>query len=139
MSANQPQNPAQQVPHMIAQYQRAIEILTNTIAATRRTLERHDISQEEREHNKQQEQELQAKLTIYQTLINNLTPQIVAQNLQQRVMTQQQQMPMQQQSNAASPSSMPDNMSVSSTPGSPASFGNQNFANNPQFRKDFSF
>jgi hypothetical protein len=72
-------------------------------------------------------------------LINNLTPQIVAQNLQQRVMTQQQQMPMQQQSNAASPSSMPDNMSVSSTPGSPASFGNQTFANNPQFRKDFFF
>lgn len=120
---NQSPTHMQQLPQMIAQYQQNIEFLNNNIAQLRRNMERTDISQEEREVYKKQEQDLQGKLSLHQTLINNLTPQMVAQNLQQRVLSQQ-----------MSPTS--DNMS---TPGSPAAFNQQqqqqqqqlaNFANN---------
>lgn len=118
---NQSPTHMQQLPQMIAQYQQNIEFLNNNIAQLRRNMERTDISQEEREVYKKQEQDLQGKLSLHQTLINNLTPQMVAQNLQQRVLSQQ-----------MSPTS--DNMS---TPGSPAAFNQQqqqqqlaNFASN---------
>lgn len=120
MSNNQPPSHMQQLPQMIAQYQQNIEFLNNNITQLRRNIERTDISQEEREVFKKQEQDLQGKLALHQTLVNNLTPQMVAQNLQQRVLNQQ-----------MSPTTS-DNMS---TPGSPA-FNQQqqqqlaNFSNN---------
>lgn len=119
---NQSPTHMQQLPQMIAQYQQNIEFLNNNIAQLRRNMERTDISQEDREGYKKQEADLQSKLSLHQSLVNNLTPQMVAQNLQQRVLSQQ-----------MSPTS--DNMS---TPGSPAAFNQQqqqqqqlaNFANN---------
>lgn len=124
----------QQLPQMIAQYQQNMEYLNQGLLGVRRNLERTDIQPEERENLRKQEQELQGKLALHQTLISNLTPQMVAHNLQQRMAAAQQQQ--QQQQQMGSPASN-DNMSVNSTPGSPATFATQQpqqnlaaFANN---------
>jgi SMC interacting uncharacterized protein involved in chromosome segregation len=122
--SNTPQaNQLNQLAQKIGQYQQHIEYLNNNIAALRQNIERPDISNDEKEALKKQEQELQSKLVMLQTLISNLTPQMVAQNLQQRVLAQQ--LGNNQQQQMGSPTSATDNMSVSSTPGSPASFNPQ--------------
>jgi len=114
-----------QLPQMIAQYQQNIEYLNNNIAILRRNIERTDISEKDKEQYKKQEQEFQSKLAMLQTLISNLTPQMVAQNLQQRVLSQQMNNNNQQQQQANSPASTNDNMSGTSAPGSPATFNPQ--------------
>lgn len=130
--SNTPQaNQLNQLAQKVGQYQQHIEFLNNNIAALRQNIERPDISNEEKEALRKQEQELQSKLVMLQTLISNLTPQMVAQNLQQRVLAQQLGNNQQQM---GSPSPAPtDNMSISSTPGSPATFNPQQAQQHPNF------
>ncbi|KAI8968867.1 transcription initiation factor TFIID subunit A-domain-containing protein [Mycotypha africana] len=121
--SNTPQQPhLGQLPQMFAQYSQSIELLNNNLTVIRRNLERTDISDKEREQLQKQEQDFQTKLTTLQTLLNNLTPQLVAQNLQQRVLMSQQQ---QQQQSMGSPAPHADTMGIPSNPGSPASFNPQ--------------
>ncbi|CEP13702.1 hypothetical protein [Parasitella parasitica] len=127
----QQQNHMSQLPQMILQYQKNIEFLNNNIALLRSNIERTDISEKDKEQYKKQEQELQTKLAMLQTLISNLNPQMVAQNLQQRVLSQQMNNNNQQQIN--SPALTNDNISGASAPGSPASFNPQQQQQYAQF------
>lgn len=106
-----------QLAQKIQQYQQHMESLNNNINILRQNIERPDISNEEKEALRKQEQELQTKLVMLQSLISNLNPQ----NLQQRVLQM------------GSPASTADNMSVSSIPGSPASFNPQQPQQHPNF------
>jgi hypothetical protein len=84
-----------QLAQTIAQYKQNMEFLNNNILTLRQNLERPDISNEDKEILKKQEQELQSKLVIFQTLIASMGSQLYA---QQRAM-----------------------LSPETTPGSPAS------------------
>lgn len=78
-------NSAPQMPQLIQQYQKAIEILTRNIMTIRQNQDRSDLSQEDKNRLRIQEQDLQSKLTVYQTLLSNITSKIAA--AQQQTMT----------------------------------------------------
>ena len=61
---------------MIQQYHKAAEILTNNINGLRASLERSDLSVEEKNQIRAQEQDFQSKLAVYQTFLSNLTPKL---------------------------------------------------------------
>ncbi|KAI7848579.1 hypothetical protein BDC45DRAFT_303546 [Circinella umbellata] len=125
MASNNPfPQQLQQLPLMIQQYHKQAEMLTNSITQLRQNLERTDLSQEEKNQIKHQEQEMQSKLAVYQTFLNNLTPKLtpaqqqmvmqqlaVNQNLesiqQQHHQQQQQQQHHQQQQQQQAPPSQP--------------------------------
>ncbi|KAI9252969.1 transcription initiation factor TFIID subunit A-domain-containing protein [Phascolomyces articulosus] len=88
MATNNPfSQQLQQLPIMIQQYHKQAEMLTNSIAQLRQSLERTNLSQEEKTRLKHQEQEMQSKLAVYQTFLNNLTPNLTP--AQQQVVMQQ--------------------------------------------------
>ncbi|KAL0077923.1 transcription initiation factor TFIID subunit A-domain-containing protein [Phycomyces blakesleeanus] len=125
MASNVPPNlmqQMQQTPQIMQEYQKAVELYNSNLVAIRQQIERNDISHEEKERYRLQEQSLQARVTIYQAFLNNLTPQLAVQNMQQRVLAQQHGMPSPAGAGTTSPStsSMVDGMSMSSAPGSPA-------------------
>lgn len=103
-------NSAPQMPQLIQQYQKAIEILTRNIMTIRQNQDRSDLSQEDKNRLRIQEQDLQSKLTVYQTLLSNITSKIAA--AQQQTMT--------------------DSSSMTSGPSSPA-------FQQPQMRKSLYF
>ncbi|KAI9022783.1 transcription initiation factor TFIID subunit A-domain-containing protein [Phycomyces nitens] len=125
MASNVPPNlmqQMQQTPQIIQEYQKAVELYNSNLVVIRQQIERNDISHEEKERFRVQEQSLQARVTIYQAFLNNITPQFNAQNMQQRVLAQQHAMPSPVGAGTTSPStsSMVDGMSMPSAPGSPA-------------------
>ena len=88
MASNNPfPQQLQQLPLMIQQYHKQAEMLTNSITQLRQNLERTDLSQEEKNQIKHQEQEMQSKLAVYQTFLNNLTPKLTP--AQQQMVMQQ--------------------------------------------------
>ncbi|KAG0174663.1 Transcription initiation factor TFIID subunit 12 [Apophysomyces sp. BC1034] len=108
-------------PNPIQHYQKAVEILTTNIAALRQSMERPDMSPDEKKATQKQENDYQNKLIFYQTLLNNMNPQIAANKLQQRMLAQ---------ASAASTPSTPSMIDgsapgVSSAPGSPSPYATQ--------------
>ncbi|KAI8374951.1 hypothetical protein EDC96DRAFT_602503 [Choanephora cucurbitarum] len=125
MSANQAPNHIPPLPQMIAQYQQQVEFFNNQIGLIRRNLERTDISNDEKESLRKQEQEIQSKVSMLQSIINQMVTQ--------RVLSQQQQQQQQQQIGSPSSQQTGDNMSVNSAPGSPATFNPQQQQQQQQF------
>ncbi|GAB5585117.1 Transcription initiation factor TFIID subunit 12 [Umbelopsis nana] len=85
------QAPQQTPPNMIQQYQRALEIYTNYLGNVRTELQKTTLSAEERERMQAQEKDYQEKITMFQTVLNNISASFTAQmrpgqavNLQQQ-------------------------------------------------------
>ncbi|KAG2174474.1 hypothetical protein INT44_006737 [Umbelopsis vinacea] len=70
--------PPQQAPS-IQQYQRALEIYTNYLGNLRTELQKTTLSAEERERLQAQEKDYQEKITMFQTLLNNISASFAAQ------------------------------------------------------------
>lgn len=75
MATNNTNNPGlpfvpPQMLQNIQQYQNAIEMCSRNILATRQSLERPDLSAEDKDRLRKQEQALQQQLHLYQTLLN---------------------------------------------------------------------
>jgi hypothetical protein len=117
----------QQMPALIQKYRQGIDSLNNNILQIRQRIERTDISNEEREHLRVQEQEMQKRILGYQSILNNIIPHQLQQQQQAAFLRRQQQQQQQQQ--------QLDNTG-SSTPGSSTHFANAatNFAS-VQMRK----
>ncbi|CAO3641017.1 unnamed protein product [Cunninghamella blakesleeana] len=77
----------QQMPTIIQQYQRAVEMLTGNIAQLRQRMERTDISHEERERYRAQEQEMQQRVQTYRAMLTNLIPNHLQQQQQAAAFT----------------------------------------------------
>ncbi|CAM0140686.1 Transcription initiation factor TFIID subunit 12 [Umbelopsis sp. WA50703] len=87
MSQPQQQTP----PNMIQQYQQALKIYTEYLGNLRGQLQKPNITVEERERLQVQEKDYQEKITMFQTLLNNISAQFASQmrpgqqiNLQQQ-------------------------------------------------------
>jgi hypothetical protein len=87
MSQPQQQTP----PNMIQQYQRALEIYTNYLGNLRTELQKTTLTAEERERLQSQEKDYQEKITMFQTVLNNISASFTSQmrpgqtiNLQQQ-------------------------------------------------------
>jgi hypothetical protein len=87
MSQPQQQTP----PNMIQQYQQALKIYTEYLGNLRGQLQKPNITVEEREKLQVQEKDYQEKITMFQTLLNNISAQFASQmrpgqqiNLQQQ-------------------------------------------------------
>lgn len=87
MSQPQQQTP----PNMIQQYQQALKIYTEYLGNLRGQLQKPNITAEERERLQTQEKDYQEKITMFQTLLNNISAQFASQmrpgqqiNLQQQ-------------------------------------------------------
>ena len=70
--------PPQQAPS-IQQYQRALEIYTNYLGNLRTELQKTTLTAEERERLQAQEKDYQEKITMFQTLLNNISASFAAQ------------------------------------------------------------